>query len=55
MKDHFCGNLGLHFYTFIPPMKDHLSYKTILGGSMGGLKSQVSLYKFLCVFARQSY
>ncbi len=30
MKEHFCWNLGLplHFYTFIPLMKDHLSYKT---------------------------
>ncbi len=44
MRDHFSGNLGLHFYTFIPPMKDHLSYKTSLLWSHGGFKLQVSLY-----------
>ncbi len=44
MKDHFSVNLGLHVYTFIPMMKDHLSYKTTFCGPMGVLKSQVSLY-----------
>ncbi len=29
-------NIALHFYTFIPAMRDHLSYKTILGGPMVG-------------------
>ncbi len=41
---YYSRNLGLHIYTFIPMMKDHLSYKTTLCGPMGGLKSQVSLY-----------
>ncbi len=44
MRDHFSRNLDLHFYTFIPLRKDHLSYKTTFCGPMGDLKSQVSLY-----------
>ncbi len=28
IRDHFSGNLDLHFYTLIHLMKDHLSYKT---------------------------
>ncbi len=32
MRDHFNNNMALHFYTFIPPMKDHLSYKTTFCG-----------------------
>ncbi len=28
MKDHCCTNVTQHFYTFMPPMKYHLSYKT---------------------------
>ncbi len=40
-------NWRLHFYTYIPPMKDHHSYKTTFCGPMGGLKSQVSLYIYL--------
>ncbi len=44
MRDHFSWNLDLHFYTFIPLMKDHLLYKTTFGGPMSGLKSQDSLY-----------
>ncbi len=32
-------------FLYIPVMKDHLSYKSIICGPIGGLKSQVSLYK----------
>ena len=46
MRDHFSRNVVIHFYTFIPPMKDHLSYKTTFCGPMGGLKPQVSLVWF---------
>ncbi len=48
MRDHFSRNLGLYFYSFLPPMKNHLSYKSSLLWSHGGLKSQVSLYMLLC-------
>ncbi len=41
---YFIGNLGLYFYTFIPLMKDYLSYKTNFCGLYGCLKWQVSLY-----------
>ncbi len=30
MRDHFSSNMALSFYTFVPLMKDHLSYKTNL-------------------------
>ncbi len=47
-RDHFSGNLGLHFYTFIPPMKNHLSYKTTFWPHFvvpwGGIKTHFSLY-----------
>ncbi len=50
MRDHFSYktsfsmNMELHFYIFLPLIKDHLSYKTIFVGLWGGLKTQVSLY-----------
>ncbi len=28
MKDHYCSNMALHFYTFVLLKKDHMSYKT---------------------------
>ncbi len=50
MRYHFYSNMALYFYTFVPPMKDHLSYETTLCGSVGGLSLQVSLY--MCYIAR---
>ncbi len=44
MKDHFSVKLGLHFYAFIPLMKDHLSYKTTYRGPM-----EVLNHKFHCI------
>ncbi len=41
---HFCNKMAIYFYTFVPQMKDHLSYKTIFCSPMGGHLSQVSLY-----------
>ncbi len=35
MRNHFCSNMALHFYTFIPLMKDQASYKTTFCGLMG--------------------
>ncbi len=40
-QDHCCSNMALHFYTFVPIMKDHLSHNTHC--VWGGLSSQVSL------------
>ncbi len=41
MRDHCCGNMALlHFYTFVPAMKDDLSYKTTFCGPGGGLSSR---------------
>ncbi len=27
-RDYFCSNMALHLHTYVPPVKDHLSYKT---------------------------
>ncbi len=35
MRDHFSSNMAVHFYTFVPVMKDHLSYKTTFCGLVG--------------------
>ncbi len=35
MRDHCCSNFALHFYTFVPAMKDHLSHKITFCGPMG--------------------
>ncbi len=35
MKDHFCSNMFLHVYTFVPPMNAHLSYKITFCVTMG--------------------
>ncbi len=35
MRDYFCNNMVLHFYIFVPQMKDHLSYKTTFCGPVG--------------------
>ncbi len=43
MRNHFSTNLGLHFYTFIPPMIDHLSYKTPFCGPV------VLNHRFYCI------
>ncbi len=40
----FSSNIALHFYTFIPLSKDHLSYKTTLG-----FCEVVSFHKFHCI------
>ncbi len=42
LRDHCCSNMALHFYTFVPAMKDHLSNKTVV--PCGSLSSWVSLY-----------
>ncbi len=34
MRDHYCSNIALHFYTFVPAMKEHLSHQTTLCGPM---------------------
>ncbi len=34
-RDHFSSNMAPHFYTFVPPMKGHLSYKTTFSDPMG--------------------
>ncbi len=33
-RDHISSNMALHFYTFVPQMKDHLSYKTTFCGPL---------------------
>ncbi len=41
MRDHYSSNLALHFYTFVPVMKDDLFYKTTFCGV-------ISYHKFHC-------
>ncbi len=36
MRDHFCSNMALHFYTFVPLINSHLSYKTTSVVKWGG-------------------
>ncbi len=43
-RDHVCCHMSLHFYTFVPLMKDHLSYKTTFCGLWDVNSSEVSLY-----------
>ncbi len=43
MKDHCCSNMALHFYTFIPLIKDHLLCKTLFGVPL-----VVSHHRFHC-------
>ncbi len=40
----FSRNIDLHFYIYVLPIKDHLSYKTTFSGPWGSLKTQFSLY-----------
>ncbi len=35
MRDHFCSNISLHFHAFLPPIIDHVSYKTTFCGPVG--------------------
>ncbi len=44
MRDHCCSNMALHFYTFVPLMKDHLSCKTMFCGPVGRLVTGVTVY-----------
>ncbi len=50
IRDYFCSNLALHFYTFVPLIKDHLSYKTTFCGPMGwSLITGFTVVKIFCV------
>ncbi len=56
MRDHFNGNLGEHFYTLIPPVKDHLFLShlvpEILGNKVGLIFHQNILFnrfKAFCI------
>ncbi len=58
-RDHCCSNIVLHFYTFVPVMKDHLSHKTTFCGPMGwslitGLTVHYWLLVILCLLAHLS-
>ncbi len=46
LKRNFSNNMALHFYTLVPPMKDHLSYKTTFCGHVGW-----SYRRFHCIAA----
>ncbi len=47
MRFNCCSNvvMALHFYTFVPPMRDHQSYKTTLCGPVGWSLDTSSMYR----------
>ncbi len=56
---HMYWNLILHFHTFIPPMKDHLSYQTTLWWPRITFectcKIQMSIWIFILIFQYSEY